>query len=114
MNESQFARQRLCSQLTTRSPRAWIKPLSKNWYDKLFAVVFCCSMFGMHIMRRMRHFAYVQLREQYENKRLNQGHKDTQRHQQYWRRPRPWRRERGERLHHLFVRKQVSEKTNAE
>src|SRR5690242_5309557 len=68
----------------------------------------------MRLVRRMRHFADVQLRQQYKNESLNQSHEHAQRHQQNRRGPGPRRRESGERFQHLLVRKQVAEQTDAE
>src|ERR1043165_1363810 len=68
----------------------------------------------MRLVRRVRHFADVQLRQQYENERLNQSHEHAQRHQQNRRGPGPRRRESGERFQYLLVGKQVTEETNAE
>src|SRR5215208_4657079 len=109
------ARQRLWPQMTTPlTARYGIKPLSKNWNDKLVALVVFRSVFGMRVVRRVRHFTQIELREQYENKCLYQCHEDTQRHQQDRRKPGVRRRKARQRLQHFFVRKQVSEKTNAE
>src|ERR1051325_11458653 len=103
----------VCGRIAHTAHRALgIKPSSKNWNDKFFALVF--TVRSMEIMRRMRHLTQVQLREQYENKGLNQSNKDTQRHEQDRRKPRPRRRKAGDRFQNLFVRKQVSEKTNAD
>src|ERR1051326_6804273 len=68
----------------------------------------------MRLVRRMRHFTDVQLRQQYENKSLNQCHEHAQRHQQNRRGPCPRWSESGDGFHHLLVGEQVAEKTNAE
>src|SRR6185295_7616791 len=62
----------------------------------------------------MRHFTDIKLRQQYENKCLNQRDKHAQRHQRDRREPRRGRSKARQRFQHLLVRKQVAEKTNAE
>ena len=88
--------------------RAGIKPSSKNRCDHLVAF-----MHAVRFVRRMRDLADVKLRKQYENKRLNQGHENAQRHQRDRREPGE-RRPDLQRYQHLLVRKQVAEETNAE
>src|SRR5690348_7813042 len=88
--------------------------LSKNWSNILVALEVVSVVFTMHVrVRRMRHFADVKLREQYENKCLNECHEDAERHQQDWRKPRlPWMKAR-QCFQHLFIREQVTEQTDA-
>src|SRR5215510_4598852 len=98
MNESRNVRQRLWARLpaslAARSDKARV--LSKNWSYQLVAVVLFLffSVCAMRMMvRRMRNLTQIKLREQYENKRLNQRHKRAQRHQQDRRKPgRRWRK----------------------
>ena len=48
------------------------------------AVLRCFNIMAMLmlVMRSMRHFAQIKLRKKDEYKRLNEGHKNAQRHQQ--------------------------------